>query len=62
MADLLLVEIGDNSIDVNIFNAYKSAIRADMGLGEEIESGLTDSYYDLDSSLVTAQIEIHGYQ
>lgn len=42
------------------FCYYKSAIRADMGLGEENESGLADEYYNLDSDIVKAQAQEHG--
>ena len=39
---------------------YVAAIRADMGIGEENESGYFDDYYDLSSNIVQAQIEEHG--
>ena len=39
---------------------YLAAIRADMAIGEENESGYYDEYYDLSSSLVQAQIHAHG--
>ena len=39
---------------------YKSAIRADMAIGEDYESGLYDEYYDLNSDIVKAQAEYHG--
>ena len=40
---------------------YSSAIRADMAVGEEIESGGTDlEYYNLSSPRVQAQIAVHG--
>ena len=39
---------------------YESAIRADMAIGEEYESGFYDEYYDLNSDLVKAQANAHG--
>lgn len=39
---------------------YDAAIRADMSVGEEYESGFYDVYYDLDSSIVNAQAAAHG--
>lgn len=46
---------------LSVFDEYYSrAIRADMGLSEEIESGVTDQYYDLNSNIVQAQINAHG--
>lgn len=39
---------------------YDAAIVADMGLGEEGESGYTDKYYDLNSEIVKAQEKAHG--
>ncbi len=42
---------------------YNSALRADMGIGEEKEYGVIgsfDEYYDLNSELVKRQEEIHG--
>lgn len=39
---------------------YRAAIRADMGTGEDDESGFCDEYYDLDSDIVQAQIDAHG--
>lgn len=39
---------------------YERALRADMGIGEEYESGITDQYYDLDSDIVQEQIDYHG--
>lgn len=39
---------------------YEAAIRADMAVGEEAESGYYDEYYDLNGSLVNAQINAHG--
>ncbi|MEX2803505.1 T7SS effector LXG polymorphic toxin [Streptococcus sp. H31] len=38
----------------------ESAIRADMGLGEENESGFYDRYYNLGDSSVRRQKEAHG--
>ena len=43
-------------IDLN----YERAIRADMAMGEEVESGITDKYYDLSSDIVQDQIQYHG--
>ena len=42
------------------FKWYEAAIRADMAIGEEQESGYADEYYDLDSDIVKAQIAAHG--
>lgn len=39
---------------------YERAIRADMAIGEEYESGFYDEYYDLDSAIVRAQADAHG--
>jgi len=39
---------------------YEAAIRADMAIGEEYESGFYDDYYDLNSSIVIAQATAHG--
>ena len=39
---------------------YEAAVRADMAIGEEYESGFYDEYYDLDSDIVKAQAEVHG--
>lgn len=42
---------------------YNSALRADMGIGEEKEYGIIDgfdAYYDPDSAMVKKQREIHG--
>ncbi|MDE6730076.1 MAG: hypothetical protein K2J71_04795, partial [Oscillospiraceae bacterium] len=39
---------------------YKAAIRADMAIGEEYESGIYDKYYDPNSSLVKEQAKEHG--
>ena len=39
---------------------YKHAMRADMSLGEEYESGFLDSYYNLEGALVQDQIRYHG--
>ena len=39
---------------------YKSALRSEMGVGEEDESGFYDEYYDLESDLVQAQAAAHG--
>ena len=45
----------------SIFNRwYNAAIRADMPVGEEDESGFYDEYYDLNSSIVKKQADIHG--
>ena len=41
---------------------YASALRSEMGVGEEDESGIYDEYYDLESDLVRAQAETHGEQ
>ena len=37
-----------------------AAIRADMAIGEEYESGLYDEYYAPNSNLVKEQVNIHG--
>lgn len=39
---------------------YSSAIRADMAIGEEYESGMYDDYYDPKSDWVQNQIAKHG--
>lgn len=39
---------------------YVAALRADMAIGEEAESGWTDQYYDLNSSIVQNQAIVHG--
>lgn len=39
---------------------YSSAIRADMAIGEEYESGMYDDYYDPESDWVQNQIAKHG--
>lgn len=45
---------------IDVGNGYNSALRADMAMGEEAESGFTDGYYDLNSDIVQAQAEYHG--
>lgn len=44
----------------NFNRYYNSALRADMALGEEYESGFFDQYYDLEGELVQDQIRYHG--
>lgn len=44
----------------NFSQYYEAALRADMAIGEEYESGLFDEYYDLNSDIVQAQIAEHG--
>jgi len=39
---------------------HDAAIRADMGVGEEYESGLYDAYYNVESDWVQNQIKSHG--
>lgn len=39
---------------------YEKALRADMAVGEEDESGIFDEYYKLNSDIVRAQAAIHG--
>lgn len=39
---------------------YEKAIRADIAIGEEYESGVFDAYYNLNSDLVKEQIKYHG--
>ncbi|MCR5835634.1 MAG: cellulose binding domain-containing protein [Lachnospiraceae bacterium] len=39
---------------------YNSAVRADMAIGEEYESGMYDSYYSYDSDWVKDQVKAHG--
>ena len=39
---------------------YDAAIRADMSIGEEYESGFYDDYYDLNSNIVKGQVNAHG--
>ncbi len=46
--------------DLNLLNAYERAIRADMAIGEETQSGITDQYYDLNSDIVQEQVRYHG--
>lgn len=46
--------------DLNLLGAYEKAIRADMAIGEEYQSGITDQYYDLNSDIVQEQILYHG--
>lgn len=41
---------------------YNSAIRADMAIGEEYESGYYDKYYNLESDEVREQAQYHGEQ
>ena len=57
------VEFHADAIDdwKSIFDKwYNAAIRADMSIGEEYESGFYDDYYDLDGTLVKNQIAAHG--
>ncbi|MGT2930030.1 hypothetical protein ACVR1G_07365 [Streptococcus dentasini] len=42
------------------FNWQERALRADMGLGEEDESGIYDRYYILEDDSVKKQKEAHG--
>ncbi len=44
----------------NLLDSYEKAIRADMAIGEEYQSGITDQYYDLNSDIVQEQILYHG--
>ncbi len=39
---------------------YLAALRADMAIGEEEESGYYDEYYDLSSAIVKNQVSEHG--
>lgn len=39
---------------------YEAAVRADMGISEEDESGYFDYYYNLNSNIVQNQAQIHG--
>ena len=39
---------------------YEAAVRADMGISEEDESGYFDYYYKLNSDIVQNQAQIHG--
>lgn len=39
---------------------YEAALRADMAIGEEYESGFYDDYYDLSGPKVKAQAKAHG--
>ncbi len=41
---------------------YGSAIKADMQIGEEKESGYYDEYYDPNNKMVTDQAKVHGEQ
>lgn len=47
-------------INAPFVGAYESAIRADMAIGEEAESGYADQYYNLSGNLVMQQIQYHG--
>ena len=38
---------------------YECALRADMAIGEDAESGYYDEYYDLTSDIVIAQAAAH---
>lgn len=53
-ADALLL------VDFDIPFYTESAIKADMSIDEEFESGITDQYYNLDGSRVTAHKLEHG--
>ena len=44
----------------NLDDWYNAAVRADMVLGEDVESGLFEQYYDLESDMVQEQIRYHG--
>ena len=39
---------------------YHSAIRSEMGVGEDSDSGFYDDYFDLESDMVQAQAREHG--
>ena len=39
---------------------YAAAVRADMAIGEEDESGFYDHYYNLNDASVVAQANAHG--
>jgi hypothetical protein len=39
---------------------YERALRADMAIGEEAQSGISDDYYDLNSNIVRSQASVHG--
>ena len=48
-------------LDVGLVpDVYSRALRADMGVGEEAESGFADWYYNLNSNVVQDQISAHG--
>ena len=49
-----------DSVWANNAEFYLRALRADMAIGEESESGGYDQYYDLSSSIVIAQKNAHG--
>ncbi len=38
---------------------YEMAVRADMAIGEDKESGYSEIYYNLNSSIVQEQIQYH---
>lgn len=40
--------------------ALGNVLKADMGNGEEFESGIFDKYFKLDSDICSEQIDIHG--
>lgn len=44
----------------NKYPDYESAISADMAIGKEYKSGVTDQYDDPNSILVQAQANAHG--
>lgn len=49
-----------NDFWASLSTYYEAALRADMAIGEEYESGIFDEYYDLDSDIVQTQILYHG--
>lgn len=59
-ADAIEDWVKNNWISNFVFNTKERAIRADMALGEESESGIEDKYYNLEDSSVQSQKEAHG--
>lgn len=59
-ADALEDWVKNNWISNFVFKTKERAIRADMALGEEYESGIEDKYYNLEDSSVQSQKEAHG--
>ena len=50
----------DLALEYDPIDVYEMALRADMSVGEEAESGFADWYYNLNSKVVQDQISAHG--